>query len=90
MTSIVVKESIIYNAASNNNIIPHAGQTALAKDFLSIYNDTYKELVFKTQIPQRAAQVEKTPFDGIACVNRPHNTLAEYYMALADEIVERT
>ena len=25
MTSIVVKESIINNAASNNNIIPHAG-----------------------------------------------------------------
>lgn len=71
-------------------LINKTGQTALAKDFLSIYNDTYKELVFKTKIPQRAAQVEKTPFDGIACVNQSHNTLAEYYMALADEIIERT
>ena len=71
-------------------LINKTGQTALAKAFLSIYNDTYKELVFKTKIPQRAAQVEKTPFDGIACVNQSHNTLAEYYMALANEIIERT
>lgn len=89
-------DRIIGKICQNNHtkimgiLINKTGQTALAKDFLSIYNDTYKELVFKTQIPQRAAQVEKTPFDGIACVNRPHNTLAEYYMALADEIVERT
>lgn len=89
-------DRIIEKVCYNNHtkimgiLINKTGQTALAKDFLSIYNDTYKELVFKTQIPQRTAQVEKIPFDGIACVNRSHNTLAEYYMALADEIVERT
>ena len=71
-------------------LINKTGRTALAKNFLSIYNESYKELIFKTQIPERAAQVEKTPLDGIACVNRSHNNLAEYYMALADEIIERT
>lgn len=89
-------DRIIEKVCHNNHtkimgiLINKTVRTALAKEFLNTYKETYKELVFKTQIPERVAQVEKTPIDGIACVNRARNNLAEYYMALADEIIERT
>lgn len=89
-------DRIIEKVCHNNHtkimgiLINKTCRTALANEFLNLYKESYKELVFKTQIPERVAQVEKTPIDGIACVNRARNNLAEYYMSLADEIIERT
>lgn len=49
----------------------------------------YGGMMFNTQIPYRKAQTEKAISLGTGCVNLKNNTLAEAYLALANEVIGR-
>ena len=52
-------------------------------------DEGYSDIVFKTIIPYRLSQTENAIKEQKPCVFKKSNTLGSFYMALADEVIER-
>lgn len=72
---------ILYNKAEN--------VTEFGKAISAATQENYGNLLFNTKIPNRKAQTERAIANQQGCVNLKNNTLADAYMALANEVVER-
>lgn len=69
-------------------------QSNITKNLLSAAREEYGEYLFKTQIPDRKAQIEQANDLHLPCViarnkHRKQNTLAGYYTDLATEFLEK-
>lgn len=71
---------ILFNK-SNNTKMGKAVQEATQAE--------YENLTFKTSIPYRLSQTEQAANSQICCVDDNKNTLKDFYISLADEIIER-
>ena len=67
-----------------------SGKTTVSKEVSANFKESYPDLLFKTQIPNRSAQTENVIATGLGCVNLRGNTLAESYTALANEVIKRS
>ncbi|WP_298486703.1 ParA family protein [uncultured Ruminococcus sp.] len=63
--------------------------TKTSKEIDSACREIYGDSVFKTIIPARPEQVNRTVKSYAGCVNLPGNTLADIYAELANEVIER-
>ncbi|WP_295211573.1 ParA family protein [Ruminococcus sp.] len=63
--------------------------TTTYKEIDSACREIYGNIVFGTTIPARPEQINKTVKNYAGCVNLPGNTLAEKYIELAKEVMER-
>lgn len=70
-----------------NKVTPN---TNIEKELLTQFVDKYGELIFKTRIPERKKQIKEAGIQRRGCVNVESNTLSQYYIKLAKEVIERS
>ena len=71
---------ILHNKATN---------TKISKQVTEAVADMYGDLIFNTIIPYRSAMIEQSITEQKPCVSIKGNTLAPFYTALAQEVINR-
>ena len=62
----------------------------IERNLFDSFEQKYEGLLFETKIPEKKKHAKEPVLMKTGCVNMQGNKLAEYYMALADEVIERS
>lgn len=73
---------ILLNKAANN--------TSVGKAIKDATETLYQDMMFQTVIPLRISQAERVVSSRISCVDDKRNTLRDFYINLANEVIERS